>query len=181
MLHKIIFSGFGGQGVMMMGKAVAQAGMMENKHVTWLPSYGPEMRGGTANTTVIISDKPIGAPLTEITTEVIAMNIPSVAKFEPTLQKSGTLFINTSMGNPETKRDDIKVIRIMANDIAEKLGSYKAANFVAIGAFAAKTGLIKKETLYSTIEYIFKAKGEKIINLNKKAVDEGYNYVTNLK
>lgn len=98
MLHKIIFSGFGGQGVMMMGKAVAQAGMMENKHVTWLPSYGPEMRGGTANTTVIISDKPIGAPLTEITTEVIAMNIPSVAKFEPTLQKSGTLFINTSMG-----------------------------------------------------------------------------------
>lgn len=181
MIHKIVFSGFGGQGVMMMGKAIAQAGMMENKYVTWLPSYGPEMRGGTANTTVMVSDSPIGAPLTDVTTEVVAMNIPSVAKFEPTLQKDGVLFINTSMGNSEVKRTDIQVVKISANDLAEKLGNYKVANFIILGTFAAKTNIVKKETLYKTIEYIFGSKGDKVVELNKKAVDEGYNYVASLK
>ncbi len=175
----MIFSGFGGQGVMMMGKVIAQAGMMEDKNVTWLPSYGPEMRGGTANCTVIVSDKPIGAPVTEKTTEVIAMNIPSVAKFEPSLVKDGILFINVSMGDPGTKRDDIDVIRIAANDIADKVGNLKTANIVTIGAFAAKTGIVKKDTLYDCIEYVFKAKGDKIVNINKKAIDAGFEFMKN--
>jgi 2-oxoglutarate ferredoxin oxidoreductase subunit gamma len=181
MLHKMIFSGFGGQGVMMMGKVIAQAGMMENKNVTWLPSYGPEMRGGTANCTVILSDKPIGAPVTEITTEVVAMNIPSVAKFETSLVKNGTLFINTSMGNPGTKRSDINVIEIASNDIADKVGNLRSANIVTIGAFAAKTGIVKKETLYKVIEYIFGSKGQKVVDINKKAIDAGFEFITNYK
>lgn len=177
MLHKLIFSGFGGQGAMTMGKIIAQAGMIENRNVTWLPSYGPEMRGGTANCTVIVSDKPIGAPVTEIASEVVAMNIPSVTKFESAIQKDGTLFINTSMGNPETKRDDINIIRIPLNSIADKINNLRGVNIVAVGALAAKTNIVKKETLYKVIEQLFSKKGQKIVDMNIKAVDEGYKFI----
>lgn len=177
MMHKMIFSGFGGQGVMMMGKVIAQAGMIEDKNVTWLPSYGPEMRGGTANCTVIVSDKPIGAPVTEVTTEVVAMNIPSVAKFEESLEKDGTLFINTSMGKSEPTRKDINVVHIASNDLADKVGNLRTANIVTVGAFAAKTGIVKKDTLYKVIEQVFGKKGEKIVEVNKKAIDEGYKFI----
>ncbi len=181
MIHKIIFSGFGGQGVMLMGKVIAEAGMFENKYVTWLPSYGPEMRGGTANCTVIVSDKPIGAPVTDVTTEVFAMNIPSIVKFEPTLQKDGLLFINTSMGEAEIKRKDIKVVKLPINDIADKINNLRSANLVATGAFAAKTNIVKKETLHKVMEEIFESKGRQVIDINIKAIDEGYKAIENLK
>ncbi len=180
MIHKMIFSGFGGQGVMMMGKFMAQGGMMEDKNVTWLPSYGPEMRGGTANCTVIVSDNPIGAPVTEKTTGVVAMNIPSVAKFEPTLVKNGVLLINASMGHPETKRDDIDVVRIESNELADKVGNLRSANVITVGAFVAKTNILKKETLYKVVEYIFGKKGDKVVDLNKRAIDAGYDFVNSL-
>jgi 2-oxoglutarate ferredoxin oxidoreductase subunit gamma len=133
---KIIFSGFG-ESVMLMGK-YSRSGMFEKKYVTWLPSYGPEMRGGTANCTVIVSDKPIGAPVTDVTTEVFAMNIPSIVKFEPTLQKDGLLFINTSMGEAEIKRKDIKVVKLPIYDIADKINNLWSANLVATGHLRLK-------------------------------------------
>lgn len=120
--ERIIVAGFGGQGVMMIGKLLAHSGMMENLNVSWLPSYGPEMRGGTANCNVILSENIIGAPVVTEATCVIAMNLPSLDKFEPVVKTGGRLMINSSLIDRTSKRTDVNVLEIPVNDIANKIG-----------------------------------------------------------
>lgn len=169
MQREVTFAGFGGQGVMLIGQMLAYSGMDENKQVSWLPSYGPEMRGGTAYCTVVVSDKPIGSPVV-ITPEVaVVMNRPSLDKFGPTVRKSGYLFINSSLIDVSSDRKDIKVILVPCNQLAIEAGSAKSANIVMIGALIGATGIVKPETIEGRIDYAFKRKGEEIVKMNVKA------------
>lgn len=169
--HKMILSGFGGQGIMLIGQMIAYAGMMEGKEVTWMPSYGPEMRGGTANCTVIISDKEISSPIAAEATAVVAMNLPSLHKFESTVLAGGQLFINTSLIEEKSERTDIDTYYIDANEIArQSLGNEKVANMVMLGAVINKTGIVKQESIEKVMEKLFTGSKAKLIPLNKQAL-----------
>ncbi|MGI5997087.1 MAG: 2-oxoacid:acceptor oxidoreductase family protein [Lutispora sp.] len=173
MTHQIIMAGFGGQGVMSMGKILAEAGLKEGKNVSWLPSYGPEMRGGTANCNVIISDEPVGAPTVTEATAAIVMNRPSLDKFEKDVLPGGHLFINSSLIDRKATRDDINVYYIPANEIADELGTGKIANMVMLGAYIKVTNAAKEETIMEYIAEVFSGKKAEIIPLNKEALKRG--------
>ncbi len=172
--EKIIVAGFGGQGVMSLGQLLIYAGMLEGKHVSWLPSYGPEMRGGTANCNVIISDSPVASPIVTDATAVIAMNRPSLDKFESSLVKDGLLLINSSLIDKSAERDDITSHDIPANEIADELGNSRVANMVMLGAYLEATGALKKESMINALEEVFGGGSKaKLIPVNKKALDRG--------
>jgi 2-oxoglutarate ferredoxin oxidoreductase subunit gamma len=139
MMNEYIFAGFGGQGMLLIGKFLAMACMMDGKHVSWLPSYGPEMRGGTANCSVIVSDKPVASPLVDKADVVIAMNRPSLDKFESHVKPGGTLVINSSIIDRKAERTDINVVYCDANKIAEEVGNPKGANVAILGALLQKS------------------------------------------
>jgi 2-oxoglutarate ferredoxin oxidoreductase subunit gamma len=172
MTHEIIMAGFGGQGVMLMGQLMTYAGMLENKHVSWIPSYGPEMRGGTANCSVIISDEPVGAPIVTEPTAVVAMNLPSLDKFEPLLQAGGSLIINSSLIERGAKRTDLKVYRVPSNDIANELGNAKVANMVVLGAVIAATGAVGYDSVLKAFAKMF-AKKPELLAVNEQAIRRG--------
>jgi 2-oxoglutarate ferredoxin oxidoreductase subunit gamma len=173
MLIKTIFAGFGGQGVLSMGLNLAQAAMVEGKHVTYLPSYGAEVRGGTANCTVAVSDEDIASPVASSPEFIVVMNKPSLFKFQNLLESGGVLFVNSSLIDADTTRGDIEVIRVPANTIAEELGSPKAANMVMLGAFIKKSNLVSLETVIEELKNILgKKKG--LIEINRKALKTGY-------
>src|SRR5699024_10889245 len=134
MEERVIMAGFGGQGVMAIGQLLTYGGMVENKNVSWLPSYGPEMRGGTANCGVIVSDEPVGSPVVVNSTSAIIMNKPSLDKFEDSIINGGKLFINSSLIEQKAKRDDIDIYYIPANEIADEIGNARVANMVMLGA-----------------------------------------------
>ncbi|MBN2252227.1 MAG: 2-oxoacid:acceptor oxidoreductase family protein [Kosmotogaceae bacterium] len=171
--HLLVVAGFGGQGVMLIGQILATAGMFDNQHTTWLPSYGPEMRGGTANCTVVVSDDPIGSPITNTPNELIVMNIPSLIKFEKEIQPGGVMVINTSVVDRETNRNDISVVKIDANSIAEKLGNLKVANMVVLGAYLKKTGTVTMEGVRKALEKKLTGRKASLLDLNIQAVEEG--------
>ena len=173
MLIKTIFAGFGGQGVISMGLNLAQAAMMEGKNVIYLPSYGPEVRGGTANCTVDISDEEIASPVASAPDFVVAMNQPSLDKFQNQIASGGLLFINSSLVEAEISRGDIEVFKVEASSIAEKIGSLKSANMVMLGALIKKSNLISISTLIEILENTLKKKG-KLIAVNKEALMAGY-------
>jgi len=173
MLIKTIFAGFGGQGVLSMGLNLSQAAMSEGKHVTYLPSYGAEVRGGTANCTVAISDEEIASPVASSPDFVVAMNQPSLVRFQNQIQSGGLLFINSSITKPVVSRGDIEVIEVPASDIAEELKSPKSANMVMMGAFSKKTNLVLLSTLIEVLKNTFKTK-KMLIDINKKALMAGY-------
>ncbi len=175
----LIIAGFGGQGVMLMGQVLATAAMIEDKHSTWLPSYGPEMRGGTANCTVVISEEMIGSPIADTPNSVIAMNIPSLLKFEEKLSPEGLLIINTSVVDREPSRKDIQVAKIDANKIAEDIGNLRVANMVILGAYVEKTGIISMESIEKAFERKLTGKKAKLIDMNIKAVKAGMKAVRN--
>ncbi len=172
MTHEIVMAGFGGQGVMLMGQLMTYAGMLEGKHVSWIPSYGPEMRGGTANCSVIISDEPIGAPIVSEPTTVVAMNLPSLDKFEPVLQAGGNLIINSSLIERAATRDDAKVFLVPSNDIANELGNLKVANMVVLGALIAATKAVSQESVFKAFAKMF-AKKPELLAINEKAIKRG--------
>ena len=173
MKKEVILSGFGGQGVMSIGKNLVEAGMEEGLEVSWVPSYGPEMRGGTANCTVILSDERIGSPLVETPTEIIVMNRPSLAKFEPTVIPGGTVFVNSSIVTEKVSRDDVKAIYVPCDDIAEELGNTKVSNMVMLGAYVAATQVLKVETIEHMIAEMFTGKKAKLVPLNMEALKRG--------
>ncbi len=173
MTNKLIAAGFGGQGMMLLGQLIAYAGMLEGKHVTWLPSYGPEMRGGTANCTVIVSDKPIGSPVVATPTEVIAMNIPSMLKFSPALVENGKLFLNSSMIDREPPRTDLEIIKVPANEIADELGNLMVANIIMLGAYIKKTGILSQDSIKSALEHKLMRKKKELLELDIKAFERG--------
>lgn len=173
MQTEVIMSGFGGQGLMMIGKLLAYAGLEEGKAVTWLPSYGPEMRGGTANCTVVIGDKPIGSPLISSPKAAIVMNQPSLEKFAPTLRKDGILVIDSTMISVGSDRTDLTSFRIKAADIATKLGNRRSANLVMLGAYIGLEEVVSHKTLIKAIEKTF-AKKKQFIDVNCKTFMKGY-------
>jgi len=173
MLEEVVIAGFGGQGLMLMGRLLAYAGMLEDRKVAWMPSYGPEMRGGTANCTVIISSGEIASPVVTNPKTVIVMNKPSLDKFESMVQKDGLIVINKSLIDQEVKRDDIKVLKVSANDIANKLGNLRVANMVTLGAYVKKSGVVKLESIFKALEKALAGKNQKILELNKIALKKG--------
>jgi len=173
MLIKTIFAGFGGQGVLSMGLNLAQAAMAEGKNVTYLPSYGVEVRGGTANCTVAISDEEIASPVASSPEFVVAMNQPSVIRFQNQIESGGVLLFNSSLVEAEISRGDIEIVRVPASSIAEELGSPRSANMVMLGAFTKKSNLVSPSTLIEELGKTMKRKG-KLLAVNKKALMAGY-------
>ncbi len=173
MKEEIIIAGFGGQGVMSMGMLISYSGMKEGKEVSWMPSYGPEMRGGTANCTVIVSDKKIPSPLTSKADTVIAMNLPSMEKFSGMVKAGGYLFINSSLISKSCERDDIEVIKVPVNDIANKLGNSRIANMVMLGAYLSRKKIVDLEIIKKSLYNVLPERRHNLIPLNEKALDEG--------
>lgn len=173
MHHEIIISGFGGQGALFAGQLLAYGALEEGRHVTWIPSYGPEMRGGTANCTVIISDEEIGSPLVRHPSAAIVMNPPSFDRFEPAMEKDGVLIVNTSLISTVSQRTDIQVIPAQANEIATELGAAQMANVVMVGALVRATGVLKFETLDKVLAEHISARHRDKIEANKKALRRG--------
>lgn len=173
MTHEIIIAGFGGQGVLLMGQLITYAGMIEGKNVSWLPSYGPEMRGGTTNCCVIVSDEPVGSPVVTEADSVIVFNRPSLDKFESYLKQGGSLFINSSLIDKKESRGDLKPFYIPANDAAMNLGNAKVTNIVMLGAFIAATGVVRKESIMEAVKKTFGENKANLIAINEHAFDEG--------
>jgi 2-oxoglutarate ferredoxin oxidoreductase subunit gamma len=178
MEQSFVLAGFGGQRVILAGKILAQAGADHELQVTWLPSYGPEMRGGTANCTVVLSDEPIGSPVVDNPTVLVAMNLPSLDRFEKTLAKGGTMMINSSLIDRSAERNDLRVLNVPVNDIAVSLGNSHAANMVALGTVINATGTIPLELIKSAMVKMLSHKDNaKRMAVNQQALDAGYNAV----
>jgi len=172
MQSEVMFAGFGGQGILLIGKVLAHAAMEEGYEVAWIPSYGPEMRGGTAYCTVVISDRPIGSPIIKNPLHLVAMNGPSLEKFAPTVKPKGVVFVNSSLISFGADREDVDELRVDVVGIAKQLGSVKAANIVALAAFVARSKIVSLDTLKHCVKEEF-SKKPKLIPLNMEAVDAG--------
>ncbi|OQY54159.1 MAG: 2-oxoacid:ferredoxin oxidoreductase subunit gamma [Desulfobacteraceae bacterium 4572_88] len=172
MQKEVMFAGFGGQGILMIGKILAQAAMGKGYEVAWIPSYGPEMRGGTAYCTVVISDRLIGSPIIKNPMHLVAMNRPSLEKFAPMVKPGGVILVNSSLIPVKAGRDDVDELAVPVTGIAKGLGSVKAANIVALGAFVARSKIIEFEVLEASVKAEF-AKKPEFIPLNMKALEQG--------
>jgi 2-oxoglutarate ferredoxin oxidoreductase subunit gamma len=177
MLIKTVFSGFGGQGVIMMGYLLATAGMYEEKNVTCLPSYGAEVRGGTANCTVAISTEEIASPIASEPEFAVLMNTPSLILYQNQVQTGGTIFLNSSMIDDKPIRGDLDIFEVPVNELVKPLGQDKVANMVMLGAFMKKSGLVSLETMNQVLKDTFTSKNPAIIKLNKQALQLGFDYL----
>ena len=180
MLIKTIFSGFGGQGVLSMGNAVATAAMLEGKHVTYFPSYGAEVRGGTANCTVSVSDEEIASPVASEPDFVVAMTQPAFVRFQNMLVSGGLALVNSSMVNAASLRGDIEVVEVPTSELAEKLGNIKVANMVMLGAFVRVSSIVSLPRLLKNLPDILGAKRERLLKINQEALEQGYAFVKEL-
>ncbi|MFV1959685.1 MAG: 2-oxoacid:acceptor oxidoreductase family protein [Planctomycetota bacterium] len=170
---EVLMAGFGGQGMLLAGKILAHAAMTEGLEVSWLPSYGPEMRGGTANVTVCISKRPIGSPLITNPRGLLVMNLPSLEKFAPKVRPGGVIVINASLVNRGSERDDVVEIKVAAREMAAEAGTHRAANFVMLGAYVGATGVVPEETIESEIAEEFSGSKEKFVPANVAALRAG--------
>lgn len=173
MQQEVIIAGFGGQGVLFAGQLLAYTAMDSGKDVTWIPSYGPEMRGGTANCTVVISDEEIGSPFVKNPTAVLAMNLPSLDKYENLVKKGGVLVVNTSMVNRKVEREDITVVSIPANEISEAVGSKRAVNMVMLGALLGNMDILSMDALEAALETHLPERHKKLLPANMEALRRG--------
>jgi len=172
MQKEVMFAGFGGQGILLMGDILAHAAMEAGLEVAWVPSYGPEMRGGTAYCLVVISDKAIGSPIIRNPLHLVAMNRPSLEKFAPAVKPNGVALINSSLISIGAGRDDVDEIQIPANDIAKDIGSVKTANIVALAAFVFRSNIVDFDLLHECVRKQFAGR-EKLIPINLKALEQG--------
>lgn len=179
MEKQLIVAGFGGQGVLLIGQLLAYSGMLDGREVSWMPSYGPEMRGGSANCAVVISDRPVGSPKVEDADVVIAMNRPSMELFEKSVVPGGALLYNSSLIDVKPVRTDIKVIAVPCNDVAMKVGNLRAANMVMLGAYAGLTGDFSVETLMDALRHKMGPSKEKFMPANQKAIEAGIEVAKN--
>lgn len=171
--EETIFSGFGGQGALFAGQLLAYAGMAEGLYVTWIPSYGPEMRGGTANCTVILSEEEIGAPIIRHPTVAVVLNRPSMEKYDPLVKAEGVLIINDSLVVTPSQREDIRIIRLPASDIATELGNPRMANMVLLGALLEATGIVSLDTVVQQLDEHLSERQRKWLGPNEKALEKG--------
>jgi len=173
MQNEVVIAGFGGQGVLSAGQILAYSAMAEGFNVVWLPSYGPEMRGGTANCSVVVSDQPIASPIIPNPGAAIVMNNPSLERFGPAVKPGGIVIINTSLINIKCEREDVTQINIAANQVAMDLGNGKAANMVILGAYVAATKAVSFDVLKATVREKF-ARKPQFEELNMRALDAGF-------
>ena len=172
MQSEVMFAGFGGQGILLIGKILAHTAMEEGYEVAWVPSYGPEMRGGTAYCTVVISDRPIGSPIIKNPMHLLAMNRPSLEKFASIVKPGGVILINSSLIPIKSGRSDVDELLVPVNDIATDIGNVRAANIVALAAFVARSKVVDFELMRESVKKEF-AKKAKFIPLNMEAIDRG--------
>jgi len=175
--HGIVIAGFGGQGVMLIGQIIAAAAVIDGKNSTWLPSYGPEMRGGTANCTVVVDEKPVASPVIDTPTEVVAMNYPSMVKFGKKLKSGGFLFVNSSVVDQKIDREDVEIVEIPVNDIADEIGSPKVANMVMLGAFVELTKVVSFKAVEEALRHKLTGSKSALLDLDLKAIKKGAEYV----
>ncbi|MEA1960092.1 MAG: 2-oxoacid:acceptor oxidoreductase family protein [Bacillota bacterium] len=180
MKREMILAGFGGQGVLSMGLFLAHAGMCEGKHVSYVPAYGAEMRGGTANCTVIISEDEISSPVVAFPETIIAMNHPSLDKFEPLVKKGGLLLVNQSLIHRDTVRDDIDSYEIPCQELADEAGFSRGSNMVMLGALLQLTQMVNNENIYEYLVKTFKGRYLDKMPLNQKTIEAGMDYVKHL-
>jgi 2-oxoglutarate ferredoxin oxidoreductase subunit gamma len=178
MLLKIVFSGFGGQGVLMMGYVLAVAGMKEDKHVTFLPAYGAEVRGGTANCTVVVSDEEIASPIASSPEFVVAMNYPSMVKYQNTVKTGGVMFLNSDLITEPPGRTDINIVKIPANTLAHAMGNDRVLNMIMLGAVVSVTGMVSEESLADAVATVLQGKKAALIDMNQKALAEGSEFIS---
>ncbi len=176
MTHELIFAGFGGQGILFSGKVLAYSAMKAEKEVSWLPSYGPEMRGGTANCHVIVSDSPVSSPLVTVPTILAVMNKPSFEKFEKTVKPGGVVIKDSTLIDAENSRDDIKYFDIPATEMAMEMDASKLANMIIVGKIVKETGILDIDTVLSGLEKMTPPKRMSMLELNKKAIMAGYDF-----
>ncbi|MGI6130685.1 MAG: 2-oxoacid:acceptor oxidoreductase family protein [Bacillota bacterium] len=177
MVEELIIAGFGGQGVMLMGQLLSYAGMREAKNVSWMPSYGPEMRGGTANCSVVISTDSIGSPIVTEPMTLIVMNRPSLDRFEQAVRPGGLLIHNSSLIDREPERTDIRIIAVPAVEMAREVGSDRVANMCVLGAYLAATGVVAYESVAECLKEVLPERRHDLIPLNLKALARGASMV----
>jgi 2-oxoglutarate ferredoxin oxidoreductase subunit gamma len=178
MLIKTAFAGSGGQGVLMMGYILSLSVMRDGKHVTYLPSYGAEVRGGTANCTVSVSDEEIASPVASSPDYAVVLNRPSMIKYQGMIRKGGLMVINSSLVDSDPSRDDIEVMKVPANEIALELKNERTVNMIMLGAFVAKTGITTRESIMDSLFHILKGKKAGLLELNRRGMVRGAEYVS---
>lgn len=177
MQYEFIFSGFGGQGALFAGQILAYSAMDAGKEVTWIPSYGPEMRGGTANCTVIVSDEEIGSPLVKNPTAVVAMNLPSLDKYEPMVASGGVLIVNSSMVDRQPTRTDIKTVMVPGNELAEQIAEKRLTNMVLLGALLANLPVLPLEAIEAGLKAHLPARHHRFLPANSAALHKGAEFL----
>ena len=176
MTTQILIAGFGGQGVLFAGKFLAYKGLLEEKQVSWLPSYGPEMRGGTANCSIILSDDPVGSPIVSTPDALIAMNLPSFDKYEGTVVPGGKVFVDSTLIGRKAERTDVDTYYIPATKMAADAGIPTLANMIILGKMIKETGAVSFENLIDAMKKVVSAKHAELLEINIKALEAGYNY-----
>lgn len=169
----VVISGFGGQGVMLAGELLAEAGKEEGKYVTFLPSYGPEMRGGTANCHVIVSDEQIASPIIALPEAAIILNLPSLDKYEPLMKPNGIMILNKTIIPKEVSRTDIRVLQIDAQNVAKNVGNEKVVNMILLGAYVELEKPVKIESLKEALKTLLTGRKETLIEINERAIEKG--------
>ncbi len=173
MQTEIVIAGFGGQGVLFAGQVLAYAAMDSGKQVTWFPSYGPEIRGGTANCTVIVSDEAIGSPAVRHPQAVVCLNLPSLDKYEPLVAEGGLLVLNRSLINRDVERQDLRVVEASANELAEALGDKRLVNAILLGALVEATGVLPVEAIKAALKNHLPARHQDLLQANFAALEKG--------
>ena len=176
MTHQILIAGFGGQGVLFAGKFLAYKGMVEDKNISWLPSYGPEMRGGTANCSVVLSDSPVGSPIITAPDVLVAMNLPSLQKFVNAVVPGGKIFVDSTLIDAKVERTDVEVFYIPATQMAKNAGFATLANMIIMGKLIKETGAVRFDNNLETLKSFIPAKKEKLIDINCQALQAGYDF-----
>ena len=176
MTTQLLLAGFGGQGVLFAGKFLAYKGLLENRQVSWLPSYGPEMRGGTANCSVILSDEPVGSPIVSKPDVLIAMNLPSLDKYENDVVSGGTILVDSSLIERKVQRDDVRVFYVPATKMAKDIDAPTLANMILVGKFIKETGAVGYENLEDALKKVISARHQDLFGINLNAINSGYNF-----
>ncbi len=176
MTTQLLIAGFGGQGVLFAGKFIAYNGLLEGRQLSWLPSYGPEMRGGTANCSVILSDEPVGSPIVSNPDVLIAMNLPSLDKYEDAVVPGGMIFVDSTLIERKVKRDDVKVFYVPSTRLANEIGLPTLANMIMVGKFIKESGAVSKDNVEAALKKVVSARHADLFDANFKAIDTGYNF-----
>jgi 2-oxoglutarate ferredoxin oxidoreductase subunit gamma len=175
-MEQILIAGFGGQGILSTGMLLAHAGMLEDKQVAWIPSYGPEMRGGTANCGITIANEEISSPLVTEPTTLIVMNRPSLEKFEKEVVSGGRILINSSLVDYDVKRDDVLVMKIPANKLAEEIGNLRVANNIILGALIKLTSIVTIDSVVESLKAVLPPRRHNMIPANREALERGFQF-----